>query len=106
MYIWFTGYARVIISFRNKRTEEIFDDEGRRSKAALNVLPSKSWTGAQRKMAFLDSVTCLADLALFGLKKLSKDRKWQHSIRINDQYRICFEWTEAGPYEVEITDYH
>ena len=48
----------------------------------------------------------LADLALFGLKKLSKDRKGQHSIRINDQYRICFEWTEAGPREVEITDYH
>ncbi len=96
----------MIISFRNKQTEEIFDDEGRRSKAALKVLPSELWTGAQRKMAFLDSVTRLADLALFGLKKLSKDRTGQHSIRINDQYRICFEWTEAGPREVEITDYH
>ncbi len=96
----------MIISFRNKQTEEIFDDEGRRSKAALKVLPSELWTGAQRKMAFLDSVTRLADLALFGLKKLSKDRTGQHSLRINDQYRICFEWTEAGPREVEITDYH
>ena len=96
----------MIISFRNKQTEEIFDDEGRRSKAGLKVLPSELWTGAQRKMAFLDSATRLADLALFGLKKLSKDKTGQHSIRINDQYRICFEWTEAGPREVEITDYH
>ncbi len=62
----------MIISFRNKRTEEIFDDEGRRSKAALKVLPSELWIGAQRKMAFLDSVTRLADLALFGLKKLTE----------------------------------
>jgi toxin HigB-1 len=96
----------VITSFRNRQTEEIFDAEGRRSKAALKVLPSELWTGAQRKMAFLDSVTRLTDLALFGLEKLRKDRTGQHSIRINDQYRICFEWTEAGPREVEITDYH
>lgn len=96
----------MIVSFRNKQTEEIFDDEGRRSKAALKILPSELWTGAQRKMAYLDSVTRLTDLSLFGLKKLSKDRRGQHSIRINDQYRICFEWTETGPREVEITDYH
>lgn len=96
----------MIVSFRNKPTEEIFDGEGRQSEAALRVLPAELWAGAQRKMAFMDASTRLTDLARFGLEKLSKDRKGQHSIRINDQYRIYFEWTEAGPREVEITDYH
>jgi len=40
------------------------------------------------------------------LEALSRDREGQHSIRINDQYRICFKWTDAGPGEVEISDYH
>ncbi|WP_338087117.1 type II toxin-antitoxin system RelE/ParE family toxin [Nitrincola schmidtii] len=40
------------------------------------------------------------------LEALTGDRKGQHSIRVNDQYRICFKWTEAGPDEVELTDYH
>ena len=96
----------MIISFHDKRTEEIFNDEGRPSKAALKVLPRELWAGAQRKLAYMDSITQLVDLKHFDLEKLSKDRKGQHSIRINDQYRICFEWTDSGPREVEITDYH
>ena len=94
------------VSFRNQQTEEIYHDEARRSKKALRTLPVDLWDGAYRKMAAMGAATRLNDLSLFGLEKLSKDRKGQHSIRINDQYRICFEWTEAGPREVEITDYH
>lgn len=67
------------------------------------------WDVAQRKLDMLDSVVNLQDLRVppgNRLEELSKDRVGQHSIRINDQYRICFEWTEAGPAEVEIIDYH
>ena len=57
----------------------------------------------------LDSVAVLNDLAVppgNRLERLSGDRIGQHSIRINEQYRICFRWTDAGPDQVEITDYH
>jgi proteic killer suppression protein len=63
---------------------------------------------AYKKLDMLRAATRLSDLSLPGLclEKLSGDRKGQHSIRINDQYRICFEWREDGAYEVEVTDYH
>ena len=57
----------------------------------------------------LDSAVVLSDLAVppgNRLERLSGDRSGQHSIRINDQYRICFVWTDAGPRDVEIADYH
>ncbi len=57
----------------------------------------------------LDSAAVLNDLAVppgNRLERLSGDRIGQHSIRINEQYRICFRWTDAGPDQVEITDYH
>ncbi len=57
----------------------------------------------------LDSAVVLSDLAAppgNRLERLTGDRSGQHSIRINDQYRICFVWTDAGPDEVEIADYH
>ena len=57
----------------------------------------------------LDSAVVLSDLAAppgNRLERLAGDRRGQHSIRINDQYRICFVWTDAGPDEVEIADYH
>jgi len=57
----------------------------------------------------LDSVKFLEELKIpLGnkLEALTGDRKGEHSIRINDQYRICFKWRETGPYEVEIIDYH
>lgn len=57
----------------------------------------------------LDSAAVLTDLAVppgNRLEALAGDRSGQHSIRINDQYRICFCWTDAGPDDVEITDYH
>lgn len=57
----------------------------------------------------LDSAAVLTDLAVppgNRLERLAGDRSGQHSVRINDQYRICFRWTDAGPDQVEITDYH
>ena len=57
----------------------------------------------------LDDATCLGDLAGLPscrLETLRGDRRGQHSIRINNQWRICFEWREDGPYNVEIVDYH
>ena len=61
-----------------------------------------------RRIQQLDSATSLGDLALPGnrLEKLSKDRIGQHSIRINDQWRLCFRWDNGDAYEVEIADYH
>lgn len=64
---------------------------------------------AQRKLDQLAAAKYLTDMGLpLGnkLEALHGDREGQHSIRINDQWRICFKWTDAGPTEVEITDYH
>ncbi len=64
---------------------------------------------AERKLTMLDSASDLRDLlspAGNRLEKLKGDRVGQHSIRINDQWRICFVWLDDGPHEVEITDYH
>jgi toxin HigB-1 len=62
-----------------------------------------------RKLAMLDVAATLDDLRVppgNRLEKLSGDRKGQHSIRINDQYRICFVWRDGNVHEVAITDYH
>ena len=73
---------------------------------------SKKWQAierpALRRLALLKAAKSLNDLKLSGLRleALKGDRKGQHSIRINDQYRICFEWREGGAHEVEIVDYH
>ncbi|MGH3679567.1 MAG: type II toxin-antitoxin system RelE/ParE family toxin [Natronosporangium sp.] len=64
---------------------------------------------ALRKLAVLDAAETLEDLRIppgNRLEKLKGDRVGQHSIRINGQWRICFRWTDAGPADVEITDYH
>ena len=64
---------------------------------------------ALRKLAILDAAETIADLRVppgNRLEKLSGDRARLYSIRINDQWRICFRWTKAGPEEVAITDYH
>jgi toxin HigB-1 len=64
---------------------------------------------AMRKLAMLNAATFLEDLRIpFGnrLEALVGDRRGQHSIRINDQFRVCFEWRDGDTYEVEITDYH
>ena len=64
---------------------------------------------ANRKLLILDAAENLADLRVppgNRLEQLTGDREGQHSIRINDQWRICFVWTPTGPVDVEIVDYH
>lgn len=96
----------MIVVFKNKGTEDIF--EGEDSKAARRKLPRELHDNAGRKLDQLNAAISLQSLSLPGLhlEKLHGDRKGQHSIRINDQYRICFLWTEQGPDEVEVVDYH
>lgn len=97
----------MIIEFKDKGTEDVFN--GVSSKAARKVCPQPLWRIAARKLELLDSVEVLDELRVppgNRLEALSGDRKGQHSIRINEQYRICFTWTDAGPDQVEITDYH
>jgi proteic killer suppression protein len=93
----------MVRSFRDKETEKVFLREGSR-KLGPEVLRI-----AQRKLAMLDAAEALQDLRVppgNRLEKLSGDREGQHSIRINDQWRICFRWKEGNAYDVEITDYH
>jgi toxin HigB-1 len=97
----------MIQSFKDVGTEDIFN--GRRTKVARRTCPQSLWKIAARKLDQLDSVTTLQELQIppgNRLEALQGDRQGQHSIRINDQYRICFRWTETGPAEVEIVDYH
>ncbi|MFY9803391.1 MAG: type II toxin-antitoxin system RelE/ParE family toxin [Candidatus Acidiferrales bacterium] len=72
-------------------------------------VPANLRQSALRKLLMLHSAATLDDLRIppgNRLEPLRGDRKGQHSIRINDQYRICFVWRQDGPQEVEITDYH
>lgn len=97
----------MIQSFKSPATKDIFD--GNATKAARKQCPQQLWNVAYRKLDQLDSVLSLNELNVppgNRLESLSADRKGQHSIRINDQYRICFIWTDGGPMSVEIVDYH
>jgi len=97
----------VIQSFRDAGSEDVFNGES--TKAARQSCPVSLWNVASRKLDLLDSVVSLNDLRVppgNRLEALSKGREGQHSIRINNQHRICFNWTEQGPAEVEIVDYH
>jgi toxin HigB-1 len=94
-------------NFRSEGTSDIFN--GVNSRAARRTCPENIWRIAARKLDLLDSVEKLNDLRVppgNRLEELSGDRRGQHSIRINDQYRICFTWTNSGPDQVEIVDYH
>jgi toxin HigB-1 len=97
----------VIESFKNTATEDIFN--GRNSIEARRLLPRQLWNIAARKLDRIDAAVTLEDLRVppgNRLEALKADRAGQYSIRINDQYRICFRWSEAGAEEVEIADYH
>jgi proteic killer suppression protein len=97
----------VIRSFKNKATEDVFN--GKSTKPAMKVCPKRLWKIATRKLDQLDSVSTLEELNVppgNRLESLSGKRKGEFSIRINDQFRIVFKWTENGPADVEITDYH
>lgn len=96
-----------IRSFKNKGTEDI--NYGRTSKEALRILPKELHRRAQIKLARLGAVTSMQDLQEIRgnrFERLKGDRKGQYSIRINDQYRICFRWPEEYALDVEIVDYH
>lgn len=97
----------VIRSFAGKGTEDVFN--GVSSKEARSVCPPDLWAVARRKLTQINRVSELAELAVppgNRLEKLKGDRSGQHSIRINDQYRLCFRWKAGYADEVEITDYH
>jgi proteic killer suppression protein len=92
----------VIRSFRGKEAQALFEGQSpRRLQHIARV--------AQRKLMQVHSAHLLRDLAIFPanrLEALKRDRKGQHSIRINDQYRICFVWRNGDAFDVEIVDYH
>ena len=97
----------MIVTFKAEGTEDIFN--GANTKAARKTCPQTVWKIATRKLDQLDSVTRLDELNVppgNRLEALAGDRAGQHSIRINGQFRICFVWTEAGPAQVEVVDYH
>ncbi len=96
-----------IRSFAGDGTEDVFN--GVLSSRARRVSPRSLWTVAARKLDQLDSAGLLDDLRIppgNRLEALSANRRGQYSIRINERYRICFHWTEDGPSDVEIVDYH
>ena len=91
-----------IKSFECKNTEAIY--EGNKPKQFRNIE-----TVAERKLQMIDSAVELNDLRSppgNRLEELSGNRKGQYSIRINDQWRICFKWQNGDAYDVEIVDYH
>ena len=97
----------MIVTFHDQGTDDVFN--GVNSKAAKKICPEIVWRVARRKLDQLDTVMRLDELRIppgNRLEALSHDRKGQHSIRINDQYRLCFDWTSSGPANVEIVDYH
>jgi toxin HigB-1 len=97
----------MILTFRDKGTEDVFN--GKASKVARRVCPPDAQRRARSKLFLLDDAERVSDLRIppsNHLEALKGDRKGQHSIRINQQYRLCFEWTEAGARNVEIVDYH
>ncbi len=96
-------HALVIRSFRDKATEAVFNGESPKG------FPADLVKVARRKLRYLNAAGDLGDLRSppgNRLEVLAGDRRGQHSIRINDQFRVCFVWTAQGPAEVEIVDYH
>ena len=92
----------MIRSFKCKDTEALFDDRFVRRFQGIERV-------ARRKLEVLEAVEKLEDLRVppgNRLEVLRGERKGQHSIRVNDQYRICFVWSEDGAEDVEIVDYH
>lgn len=93
----------MIRSFRDKLTADAFDGK------AGKGFPSNILRIVRRKLEMVNAASILEDLRSppgNRLEGLIGDRKGQHSIRVNDQYRICFVWTDEGPIDVELTDYH
>ena len=93
----------MIKSFKDAATQAVFNGESPKG------FPFDLLKAARRKLRYLNAAANLSDLRAppgNRLEALKADRAGQHSIRINDQFRICFVWTPEGPAAVEITDYH
>ena len=93
----------MIRSFRDREAERLFRRE------PVRKLPPDERRVALRKLVLLDAVESLEDLRVAPgnrLEKLTGDRSGQYSIRINDQWRVCFRWKEGDAQDVEIVDYH
>ncbi len=93
----------MIVGYNDKATERVAGG------ACPKGFPADIFRAAYRKLAMLEAASILDDLRSppgNRLEELKGNRKGQHSIRINDQWRICFVWTPAGPDRVEIVDYH
>ena len=97
----------MIHSFADSGTEDIFN--GADTRAARKACPKSLWPIARRKLDQLNRVHALAELVVppgNRLERLQRDRIGQHSIRINEQYRVCFRWENSYADQVEIKDYH
>ena len=93
----------MIASFSDRDTEKLWQS------GISRRLPARLYRSAFKKLAILNAAVALENLKVppgNRLESLKGDRAGQHSIRINDQYRICFEWKNGNAYEVEIVDYH
>lgn len=93
----------MIKSFKSKETKKIFDRQRSRK------LPQEIQQVAYRKLRMLNNAINMNDLRVppaNHLEKLNRDREGQYSIRINDQWRVCFEWSDGDAINVEIADYH
>lgn len=92
----------MIAGFRDRRTQRFFQGQ--------DVREFRGFVRqAVRRLTFLDNAETLGDLAGLSsnrLERLAGDRNGEYSIRINQQWRICFRWGDSGPYDVEIVDYH
>ena len=97
----------MIVSFADQGTEDVYN--GRDTKAARKACPQSIWRVAHRKLDQIHAVLTLNALRVppgNQLEALKGDRAGQYSVRINDQYRVCFRWTDAGAEDVEVVDYH
>jgi proteic killer suppression protein len=93
----------MIKSFRDKESEKVFNRQ------LSDKLPQNIQRVARKKLVILDAAMVLNDLRIppgNRLEALKGERKGQHSIRINEQWRVCFIWRDGDAYDVEITDYH
>ena len=96
-------YHWLMKRFKDKRTEQVFQG------LTVRHLPISIQRRARIRLQRVVAATDLTDLRLppsHRLEALSGDRKDQHSVRINDQWRVCFRWTDQGAIEIQITDYH
>ena len=97
----------MIVSFVDSGTADIFNR--RDTKAARRTCPVALWSVAGRKLDLLNAAISLPSLRVppgNRLEALSGDRRGQHSVRINDRYRVCFVWMSNGPAQVAVVDYH